>query len=76
MSQEERRMAGKNGRTPGSNDDRDPLEAAADLGEGEYDAMMLLDQLESLEEEMEELGVSTLDELRTRIRDLHAELGD
>ena len=66
-------MAGKNGRVP---DDDDELESDADLDDDEYDAMMLLDRLESLEEEMQELGVSTLDELRARIRELHAEMGD
>ena len=66
-------MAGKNGRLP---DDDDELEDDADLDDDEYDAMMLLDRLESLEEEMQELGVSTLDELRARIRELHAEMGD
>jgi hypothetical protein len=37
---------------------------------------MLLERLESLEDEMDELGVNTRDELRERIRDLHAELGE
>ena len=40
----------------------------------EYDTMMILERLESLEEEMEDLGVRTLDEVRQRIEDLHAEL--
>ncbi|HZC08257.1 MAG TPA: hypothetical protein VE338_21670 [Ktedonobacterales bacterium] len=66
-------MAGKNGRTPADNDDRNSLDPEDD---DEYDAMMLLDRLESLEEEMEDLEIGTLDELRTRIRDLHAELGE
>ena len=66
-------MAGKNGRVP---DDDDELEGDADLDDDEYDAMMLLDRLESLEEEMQELGVATLDELRARILELHAEMGD
>lgn len=68
-------MAGKNGRVP--DDDRDALEAEeADLDVDEYDEMMLLDRLESLEEEMQELGVTTLDELRARIREMHADMGD
>lgn len=68
-------MAGKNGRVP---DDDDALnEEETDLGgDDEYDEMLLLDRLESLEEEMQELGVTTLDELRARIRELHADLGD
>lgn len=64
-------MAGKNGRTP----DDDAVDSE-DLDDDEYDAMMLLERLESLEEEMEDLEVATLDDLRTRIRDLHAELGE
>lgn len=68
-------MAGKNGRVP--DDDNDALEDAdVDLDDDEYDELLLLDRLESLEEEMQELGVTTLDELRTRIRELHAEMGD
>jgi hypothetical protein len=74
MNQEERQMVGKNGRVP--DDDHDELEDDADLDDDEYDAMMLLDRLESLEEEMQELGVTTLDELRARIRELHADMGD
>lgn len=66
-------MAGKNGRTP---DDRDALDESIDAEDEEYDAMMLLDRLESLEEEMEDLEISSLDQLRERIRDLHAELGE
>ncbi len=70
-------MVGKNGRTPENSDDHDTMEDdEADLDDDEYDELMLLDRLESLEEEMEELGVTTLDELRSRIRDLHAEMGD
>lgn len=69
-------MAGVNGRAPG--DDASPDDEMDDEGldEGEYDALMQLERLESLEEEMQELGVSTLDELRARIRELHAELGE
>ena len=47
-----------------------------ELDDEEYDTMMLLERLESLEEEMEELEITTLDDLRTRIRDLHAELDE
>jgi hypothetical protein len=65
-------MAQSNGNTPGDEDE----ESFANLDSEEYDKIALLDQLESLEEEMEELGVTTLDEVRQRIRDLHAELGD
>lgn len=65
-------MTQSNGHTPGDEDE----ENFADLDSEEYDKIALLDQLESLEEEMEELGVTTLDELRQRIRNLHEELGD
>lgn len=36
--------------------------------------MMILERLESLEEEMEDLGVKSLDEVRQRIEELHTEL--
>jgi hypothetical protein len=42
--------------------------------EAEYNAMMILERLESLEEEMEDLGVKSLDEVRQRIEELHTEL--
>lgn len=42
----------------------------------EYDELMLLDRLESLEDEMLDLGVTTLDELRGRIRELHEKQAD
>lgn len=40
----------------------------------EYDLMMLLEQLESLREEMEELQVKSLEEVEQRIAELHREL--
>lgn len=40
----------------------------------EYDTLMQLERLESLEEEMIEAGVTTLEELRERIASLHREL--
>ncbi len=63
-------MADKHGRTSDGASDDDELD------DEEYDTMMLLERLESLEEEMEELEITTLDDLRARIRDLHAELGE
>jgi hypothetical protein len=42
--------------------------------EEEYDELELLERLESLREDMEELGVRTLDELIKRIEDLHKRL--
>lgn len=40
----------------------------------EYDKMMELERLESIEEEMQELGVVSLEDVRRRIADLHHEL--
>lgn len=42
----------------------------------EYDTMLRLERLESLEEEMQELGVTTLDDVRRQIADLHRELDE
>jgi hypothetical protein len=40
----------------------------------EYDSLLQLERLESLEEDMVELGVATLDEVRERIAALHREV--
>jgi hypothetical protein len=40
----------------------------------EYGAMIVLERLESLEEDMVDLGVTTLDEVRARIAELHRAL--
>jgi hypothetical protein len=40
----------------------------------EYDTLMQLERLESLEEEMVEVGVTSLEELRERIARLHHQL--
>lgn len=61
-------MTGANGH--GGTDDDEMLDTE------EYDEMMLLDRLESLEDEMVELKVNTLDEVRARIREMHAKLGE
>jgi hypothetical protein len=53
-------------------DDEDT--ALSDDAQGEYDAMLVLERLETLEEEMDELGVRTLDEVRRRIVELHEHL--
>jgi hypothetical protein len=42
----------------------------------EYDTMLRLERLESLEEEMEDLGVSSLDEVRRQIAELHRKLDE
>lgn len=44
--------------------------------EEEYELMMKLDELESLKEEMEELGVSSLSEIETRMGELHRKLDE
>ncbi len=40
----------------------------------EYDLLLLLEALESLVEEMDELGVATRAEAEARIRELHSKL--
>jgi hypothetical protein len=42
----------------------------------DHDKLLLLDRLEELLEDMEELGLRTIDEVRTRIERLEAELND
>ena len=42
----------------------------------EFDDLELLDRLESLREDMEELGIRTLDELNKRIQELHEKLDE
>ena len=42
--------------------------------EFEYEDMELLERLETLREDMEDLGVKTLDELIQRIEELHRRL--
>jgi len=57
---------------PANDDDEDEDD---DFDPAEYDAMLHLERLESLEEEMQELGVTTLDEVRRRIDELHRQQG-
>ena len=52
----------------------DELEDDEDFDPAEYDAMLQLERLESIEEEMNELGVRTLDEVCKRIEELNREL--
>jgi hypothetical protein len=40
----------------------------------EYELMMELDELESLKEEMEEMGVSSLSEIEVRVAELNRKL--
>jgi hypothetical protein len=62
-------MAGRNGATG------EPDEAEGDVFDPqEYDELLQLERLESLEEEMMELGVTSLDEIRERIAHLHQQM--
>ena len=55
---------------------KDSLSNAEDArSEQEYDDMELLERLETLREDMEELGVTTLAELIQRIEEMHNRLG-
>ena len=68
---------GTNGHGPGAHDaedDQEQDEMAGELTPGEYEQMLLVERLESLEEEMDELGVSSLDDVRRRIAELHARM--
>jgi hypothetical protein len=56
--------------------DLDERDEDVDFDPKEYDTMVELERLESIEEEMQELGVSTLDDVRRRIADLHRELDE
>ncbi len=47
-----------------------------DFDEEEYSDMELLEILESVREDMEELGVTTLQEVIARIQELHKRLDD
>lgn len=71
-----------NGKTPrdreNASDQQDDLDPEQDetFDPEEYDEMMQLERLESLEEDMVDLRVSTLDEVRRRIAELHQTLDD
>jgi hypothetical protein len=47
---------------------------AKGAGGEEYEAMLLLDRLESLREDMGELGIRTLEDLEFQIQELHRRL--
>jgi hypothetical protein len=49
-------------------------EAFDEISEEEFDDLELLERLESLREDMEELGISTLAELILRIEEMHKRL--
>ncbi|HKV86099.1 MAG TPA: hypothetical protein VJN88_16215 [Ktedonobacterales bacterium] len=62
-------------RKPVRDEDDDEVDDASDeFDPQEYDTLMQLERLESLEEEMVEVGVTTLEELRERIARLHHQL--
>lgn len=67
-------MASNTGGT-NANDDHDAPGAADPEDEQfdprEYNTMLELERLETLEEDMQELGVTTLDEVKRRIAALH-----
>lgn len=68
-------MTSSNGRDTGKNPvDNDEPDDDEDFDPAEYDTMLQLERLESIEEEMTELGVRSLDEIRKRIDELHREL--
>ena len=54
----------------------DDLESDDDFDPGEYNTLIEIERLESLEEEMQELGVATLDDIRRRIEELNAQLDE
>jgi hypothetical protein len=57
-------------------EDQDNREAMSDyeVDEIEYEEMELLERLETLREDMEDLGVTTLAEVNQRIEELHRRL--
>lgn len=63
-------MSNPNGAQRAHDDEMDD----EDFDPREYDAMLELERLESLEEDMTDLGVSTLDQVRNKIADLHKQL--
>jgi hypothetical protein len=58
----------------GDADDDQDLEDDEEFDPAEYNTMLQLERLESLEEEMTELGVTNLDEIRRRIGELNIQL--
>jgi hypothetical protein len=52
------------------------IENNNDNFDAEYDDFELLERLETLHEDMEELGIQTMTELVKRINELHKKLGD
>jgi hypothetical protein len=67
-------MARNNGRA--DEVDLDESDEDEEFDPREYNTMLDLERLESLEEEMQELGVTNLDDVRRRIADLHRQLDE
>lgn len=62
------------GQIPADDEDNEDDADGATFDPREYDTLMQLERLESLEEEMIEVGVTTIEELREQIARLHQEL--
>jgi hypothetical protein len=56
--------------------DEDAAVQDEEFDPAEYDTMLRLERLETLEEEMVELGVATLDDVRRQIAELHRRLDE
>ncbi len=54
----------------------EPRNGAGRRADPEYDLLLLLDRLEELREDMQELGITSLQQLEARIRELHEQLPD
>jgi hypothetical protein len=61
---------GLSGMSTGGDQSGEPLD------QDTYDELLVLERLESLEEEMKDLGVTTLEQLRERIEALHRQLDE
>ena len=57
-------------------DEQEDLDDEEDFDPAEYNSLIELDRLESLEEEMTELGVASLDDIRRRIEELNTQLDE
>lgn len=68
-------MSAKDGSGSDGHDNLDEQDDE-DFDPAEYNTMVELERLESLEEEMKELGVHSLDDIRRRIDELNAQLDE
>ena len=69
-------MSANGGSGPDGNNDALDERDDEDFDPAEYNTLVELERLESLEEEMKELGVTSLDDIRRRIDGLNAQLDD